>query len=134
MNKCLPSWKTYTHFGYFIIGWIQEKELSCFRLTLTTQTPSWLSGKESSSHCRRHKRCWLDFPGLGRFPGGGNGNLLQYSCLEKSMGRGAWGATVPGVTKSRTQLSNWAQHIIHTPRKRHWRREVRVWRCSVSLH
>ena len=40
-------------------------------------------------------------PGLGRFPGEGNGNLLQYSCLENSMDRGAWWATVHGVTKSR---------------------------------
>ena len=43
-------------------------------------------------------------PGLGRFPGGGNGNPLQYSCLENPMGRRAWRATVQGVTKSRTQL------------------------------
>ena len=38
-------------------------------------------------------------PGSGRFPGGGNGKLLQYSCLEKSMDREAWQATVHGVTK-----------------------------------
>ena len=38
-------------------------------------------------------------PGLGTFPGGGNGNLLQYSCLENSMGGGAWWATVYGVIK-----------------------------------
>ena len=38
-------------------------------------------------------------PGLGRFPGGGHGNTLQYSCLEDPMDRGAWGATVHGVTK-----------------------------------
>ena len=43
-------------------------------------------------------------PGLGRSPGGGNGNLLQCSCLENLMDRGAWPATVHGVTKSRTQL------------------------------
>ena len=43
-------------------------------------------------------------PGSGRSPGGGNGNLLQYSCLENSMDRGAWQATVHGVTKSRTWL------------------------------
>ena len=43
-------------------------------------------------------------PGLGRFPGEGNGNLLQYSCLENSMDRGAWWATVHGVTKSWIQL------------------------------
>ena len=44
-------------------------------------------------------------PGSGRSPGVGNGNLLQYSCLEYSMDRGAWWATVRGVAKSQTQLS-----------------------------
>ena len=45
-------------------------------------------------------------PGLGRSPGEGNGNPLQYSCLENSMDSGAWGAIVHGVTKSQTTLSN----------------------------
>ena len=44
-------------------------------------------------------------PELGRSPGEGNGNPLQYSCLGKPMVRGAWRATVHGVTKSQTQLS-----------------------------
>ena len=39
-------------------------------------------------------------------PGEGNGNPLQYSCLENSMDRGAWQATVNGVAKSQTQMSN----------------------------
>ena len=39
-------------------------------------------------------------PGLGRFLGVGNGNPLQFSCVGNSMGRGAWQATVHGVTKS----------------------------------
>ena len=39
-------------------------------------------------------------PGLGRFPGVGNGTLIKYSCLENSMGRGAWQATVNRVTKN----------------------------------
>ena len=39
-------------------------------------------------------------PGLGRSPGEGNGNLLQYSCLENPVDRGFWQATVQGVTKS----------------------------------
>ena len=43
-------------------------------------------------------------PGSGRSPGGGSGNLVQYSCLENPMDRGAWQAIVPGVTKSWTQL------------------------------
>ena len=38
-------------------------------------------------------------PGSGRFPGGGNGNPLQYSCLENSKDRGSWWATVHGVAK-----------------------------------
>ena len=45
-------------------------------------------------------------PGSGRSPGEGNGSLLQYSCLENSMDRGAWWATVDGVAKSQTRLSN----------------------------
>ena len=44
-------------------------------------------------------------PGLGRSPGEGNGSPLQYSCLENSMGRGDWQATVHGAKKSWTQLS-----------------------------
>ena len=41
-------------------------------------------------------------PGLGRYPGGRNGNPLKYSCLENPMDRGAWWATVHRVAKSRT--------------------------------
>ena len=52
-------------------------------------------------------------PGLGRSPGEQPGSQLQYSCLENPMDRGAWRATVHGVTKSQTQLSNLAQHNIH---------------------
>ena len=45
-------------------------------------------------------------PGSGRSPGEGNGNPLQYSCLENLMDRGAWWAAVHGVTKNRTRLSD----------------------------
>ena len=45
-------------------------------------------------------------PGSGRSPRGGHGSALQYSCLENPMDRGAWQATVHGVTKSQTQLSD----------------------------
>jgi len=41
-------------------------------------------------------------PGLGRSPGGGHGNPLQYSCLENPMDRGTWRATVHGIAGSRT--------------------------------
>ena len=50
--------------------------------------------------------CQCLIPGLERSPGVGNGNPLQYSCLENPMDRGAWWATVHGVAKSRTRLSN----------------------------
>ena len=47
-------------------------------------------------------------PGSGRSPGEGNGNPLRYSCLENPMDKGAWRATVHGVTKSRTRVIDWA--------------------------
>ena len=49
-------------------------------------------------------------PGLGRFPGGGHGNPLQYSCLENPMDRGAWWATVHRVAKSQTRLKRLSTH------------------------
>ena len=49
---------------------------------------------------------WGLIPGLGKSPGEENGNPLQYSCLENSMDGEAWWATVHGVTKSWTRLSN----------------------------
>ena len=52
--------------------------------------------------------------GLGRVPGGGNGNPLQYSCLENSMDRAAWQTTAHGITKSRTQLSICTHTHTHT--------------------
>ena len=48
-------------------------------------------------------------PGSGRSPGVGNSNPLQYSCLENSMDRGVWWATVHGVKKNKTWLRNWVR-------------------------
>ena len=65
--------------------------------------------------------------GLGRYPGGGHGNPPQYSCLENPMDRRAWRATVHGVTKSQTWLSNWhsLQHKI--TQKEMWKRKTSHW-------
>ena len=67
-----------------------------------TGLPRWLSGKESA--------CNAGDMGLilrsGRSSGEGNGNPLQYSSLRNPMNRGAWWATVRGVTGSQTRLSN----------------------------
>ena len=62
--------------------------------------PSSSAGKEST--CNAGDLGWI--PALGRPPGEGNGNPLQYSCLEKSTDRGAWWTTVHGVTKSQHNL------------------------------
>ena len=58
--------------------------------------PRWLSDKEPPANAGDAG----SIPGSGRSPGGGHGNLLQYSCLEKPMDRGAWQATVHGVAES----------------------------------
>ena len=63
-----------------------------------TELPQWLSMKESDCRIK-----YTDLiTGLGRFPGGGNGNPFQYSYLGNSMGRGSWQATVHGVAKNWT--------------------------------
>ena len=51
-------------------------------------------------------------PGSGRSPGEGNGNPLQYSCLENPMDGGAWQATFHGVTRSQTRLSHFTLRVI----------------------
>ena len=50
----------------------------------------------------------------GRSPGEGYGNPLQYSCLENPVDRGAWWATVHGVAKNQTQLSDFSSYYILT--------------------
>ena len=51
-------------------------------------------------------------PGSGRSPGVGNGNLLHFSCLENSMDRGAWWATVCGVAKSLYMTKHVSMHSL----------------------
>ena len=74
--------------------WASHPQLSVATVTQTV--------KEST--CNVGHPGWI--PGLGRPPGEGNGNPLQYSCLENSLDRGAWQATVHGIAKSRIWLSD----------------------------
>ena len=74
-------------------GWIYHRYIGTF--------PTGTSGKESASNAE-DKREVVSVPGSGRYPGEENSNHLQYSCLENSMDRGAWWATVHGVAKSWT--------------------------------
>ena len=69
--------------------------------------PGGSDGKESASAGDMDS-----IPGSGTSPGEGNGNPLQYFCLENSMDRGAWQATVYGIAKSQTQLSDEHFHFI----------------------
>ena len=64
--------------------------------------PRWFSDKESI--CSSGDAGLI--PGLGKEPGEGNGNPLQYSCLGNPMDSGAWWATVHRAAKSQTQLSD----------------------------
>ena len=70
------------------------------------------------------KRDSGSIPGLGRSPGGGHGNPLQYSCLENPMDRGAWWATVHGVAKIQTWLKQLSMHTC----------KLRAASLSVAIH
>ena len=77
--------------------------------------PGGSDGKESACNVGDQS----SIPGSGRSPGEGNGNPLQYSCLENPMDGGAWWATVLGVTKSRTEqlhssLMGYVPKLFHT--------------------
>ena len=67
--------------------------------------PSGSAGEESTCNAGDTGNAGL-IPGLGRFPGGGNGKPLQYYHLKNPTDRGAWWATVHGVAKRWTRLSN----------------------------
>ena len=71
-------------------------------MQLSLQPPGGLEGKMSAYNAGDLG----SIPESGRSPGEGNGNPLQYSCLENPMDGGAWEAAVHGVTKSWTQLSD----------------------------
>ena len=76
-------------------------------------------------------------PGSGRSLGEGNGNPLQYSCLENPMDRGAWWATVHGVAKSRTQLSDFSllpyAQKVQTTNSSFFNWRINALQCCVSL-
>ena len=102
--------------------WMKSKVREIVREPLTYAGASqWLSGK-GSDYDTGDKRHTGSIPGLGRFPGEGNGNPLQCSWLGNTLDRGAWQVTVRGVTKSWTRLSTYPLN--------HHTCLVSVW-CSV---
>ena len=70
--------------------------------------PGGASGKEPACQCRKHETHGFN-PWVEKIPWRGAWHPLQYSCLENPMDRGAWQATVHGVTKSQTQLKQLEQ-------------------------
>ena len=89
-TKINPTW------GWGRMNW--ETGIDIYTLLCIKCFPGGSDNKEPT--CNEED---LDLiPGLGRSPGGGHGNPLQYSCLENSMNRGAWWATVHGVPKNQT--------------------------------
>ena len=89
--------------SYILYSFIQDIHLT--RCKCCCMCLRWLRGKESACQAGDVG----SIPGSGRFPGVGNGNPLQYSCLEDSKNRGAWQTTVHSVVKSETWLSNWTE-------------------------
>ena len=59
-------------------------------------------------------------PGSERFPGGGHGNPLQYSCLENPMNRGTWQATVLGAAKSWIPLKELSMPVVLLKKKKYY--------------
>ena len=102
-----------------------------FSSVLIPQLSWWLSGKESAG--RAGDRGDADsLYGLGRCPGGGYGNPLQYSCQGNTMGRGAWLATVHGVAKSWTWLI-WLTTHMYIDTKYNWSMSVKSHQSYPTL-
>ena len=92
----------FLNIGSFL--WTLEKK-KCPLVNNVLGLSKWCSGRESA-HSAGDIGELGSILELERFPGVGNGNPFQYSCLENSMDRGAWWATVHGVAKSQKQLSD----------------------------
>ena len=118
-NVQIPCWFKVKTFGKFVIcqtaslSWILIHFLVFLVLELigkpsiSSRLPQWLSGKESAYSAGDTGVASL-IPWSWRSPRGENGNLLQYSCQDHPMNRGDSKATVSGVAKSWTWLSDWA--------------------------
>ena len=113
-RSCSPTERTEREKGK------AEIERHCSKCSVDKHEDGGVSGVSSSCGARggflpsKESTCQylVSVPGLGRFPGEGNGNLLQYSCLGNPMNRGAWRATVHQFAKSQIQ-STGSQRVRH---------------------
>ena len=118
----------YNSCNIHLLCWSRAESVISLRFVCTKKVqrvlyglPRWLSGKESLPSSAGDARDEGSIPGSGRSPGKGNGNPLQYHCLENPMDRRIWWAPVCRVTKTRTGLRNSAQSLFYT-------------RAHLSLH
>ena len=89
----------------------------------------WVKNPQESTCNAGDKGDASSIPGSGRYPGGGNDNPLQYFCLENSMDRRAWWATIQGVPKSQTWLRTRCIHThthTHTDTQTHTHRDTQT--------
>ena len=101
--------------GYWNIHFLIPETCEYEYVSLTWQRrgfPGGTGGKEPACQCRRCKR-WGFNPWVWKIQGGRNGNAFQYSCLENSMDRGAWWATILEAAKSQMWLSTLFQFNFH---------------------
>ena len=111
LHLVLFPWRDYTCPGWLHQGQFPENSPIMIFQAQTLSFPGSLVGKETICNAED----WGLIPGWGRSPGEGNGNPTLHSCLESSMDRGTWWATVHGVAKSWTGLKWPSTHLNTQP-------------------
>ena len=129
-SKCFWTW--IIAFGMFFFQMMKEKVKQFLYLSLSNTFPGSLVGKEPACSAGHPG----SIPGLGWPSGEGNGNPLQYSCLENPMDRGAWWATVHGIARVRHDLAakpplSKAGKRTQTARATHFRE---TWFCEIEIY
>ena len=113
MSICIHHLKIMLLMTFYTVSWAEIKEKGVDMFDWSHILFLLMTSVKSEAHLKAYVRCKRC--GSGRFPGGGNGNLLQCSFLENSM-RGAWWATVYGIAKSLTWLSAWVHMHVSLER------------------
>ena len=97
-------------------------------VSMSSWNPVFFVSLLSLTHRADLATLWVPLLRSERSPRGGNSNPFQYFCLKNPIDKGAWQATVHGVSKSQTQLSNWAHtHFWATPQSIAFRRTFQTW-------
>ena len=109
-DMCISPITHHTFVSVVPSKYLSVSHILSYRIFSQLGFPSGSNGKEPS--CNVRDPCSI--PGSGRSSGEGNGNPLQYSCLQNPMHRGAWWAIVHETTKTQTRLSDKAASLVST--------------------